>query len=87
MNDSFTQRYFTEFYSQLESVSVLTNKAIKIFQEVWDRGGSFTEEQYGEVSIAIAPVKNCCNEYISARYIKHVPSYGDTSDNGKAKFR
>ena len=57
VNDPFTQKHFAEFYVQLESVRLLTEKAIETFQQAWDKGSELNSEQRGEVSIAIATAK------------------------------
>ena len=57
VNDPFTQKHFAEFYVQLESVRLLTNKAIETLQHAWNQAENLTAEQRGEVSIAIATAK------------------------------
>ena len=57
VNDPFTQKHFAEFYVQLESVRLLTNKAIETLQHAWNQVENLTAEQRGEVSIAIATAK------------------------------
>lgn len=57
VNDPFTQKHFSEFYVQLESVRLLTNKAIETLQHAWNQAENLTAEQRGEVSIAIATAK------------------------------
>nr|WP_174507200.1 acyl-CoA dehydrogenase family protein [Acinetobacter sp. Marseille-Q1620] len=57
VNDPYTQKHFAEFYVQLESVRLLTQKAIETFQWAWNIGENLTAEQRGKVSIAIATAK------------------------------
>ncbi len=57
VNDPFTQKHFAEFYVQLESVRLLTNKAVETLQDAWNQAENLTAEQRGEVSIAIATAK------------------------------
>lgn len=57
VNDPFTQKYFADFYVQLESVRLLADKAIQTLQVAWDLGNDLTAEQRGEVSVAIATAK------------------------------
>ena len=57
VNDPFNQKHFAEFYVQLESVRLLTNKAIETLQHAWNQAENLTAEQRGEVSIAIATAK------------------------------
>ncbi|WP_445116838.1 acyl-CoA dehydrogenase family protein [Acinetobacter sp. WZC-1] len=57
VNDPFTQRHFAEFHVQLESVRLLTQKAIQALQQAWDIGAELTAEQRGEAAIAIATAK------------------------------
>ncbi|WP_151832398.1 acyl-CoA dehydrogenase family protein [Acinetobacter ursingii] len=57
IQDPYIQKHFAEFYVQLESVRLLTEKAVKLLQHAWQQGEQLTAPQRGEVSIAIATAK------------------------------
>ncbi|WP_130803966.1 acyl-CoA dehydrogenase family protein [Acinetobacter ihumii] len=57
IQDPYIQRHFAEFYVQLESTRLLTDKAVQHLQNAWQQGEQLTALQRGEVSIAIATAK------------------------------
>lgn len=57
VQDPFTQKHFADFYVQLESMRLLTAKAVEILQQAWEQGEDLTESQRGDVSVAIATAK------------------------------
>lgn len=57
IEDPYIQKHFAEFYVQLESVRLLTEKALGALQNAWQQGESLSAGQRGEVSIAIATAK------------------------------
>ncbi|WP_394803436.1 acyl-CoA dehydrogenase family protein [Acinetobacter bereziniae] len=57
IHDPYIQKHFAEFYVQLQSVRLLTEQAVEALQAAWNIGGDLTEQQRGQVSIAIATAK------------------------------
>lgn len=55
--DPYTLRHYGEFWLQLESLRLLNQHAIAKLQEAWDIAENLTEEQRGEVAIAVATAK------------------------------
>ncbi|MFW2014110.1 acyl-CoA dehydrogenase family protein [Acinetobacter bereziniae] len=57
IDDPYIQKHFAEFYVQLQSVRLLTEQAVEALQAAWNIGEDLTEQQRGQVSIAIATAK------------------------------
>lgn len=57
VDDPYIQKHFAEFYVQLESVRLLTNKARTLLQNAWNEGPDLSAQQRGEVSVAVATAK------------------------------
>lgn len=57
IHDPYIQKHFAEFYVQLQSVRLLTEQAVEALQAAWNIGEDLTEQQRGQVSIAIATAK------------------------------
>ena len=57
VDDRYIQKHFAEFYVQLESVRLLTNKARTLLQNAWNEGPDLSAQQRGEVSVAVATAK------------------------------
>ncbi|MFW1949551.1 acyl-CoA dehydrogenase family protein [Acinetobacter bereziniae] len=57
IHDPYIQKHFAEFYVQLQSVRLLTEQAVDALQAAWNIGEDLTEQQRGQVSIAIATAK------------------------------
>ena len=57
IHDPYIQTHFADFYVQLQSVRLLTEQAVEALQAAWNIGEDLTEQQRGQVSIAIATAK------------------------------
>lgn len=57
IHDPYIQKHFADFYVQLQSVRLLTEQAVEALQAAWNIGEDLTEQQRGQVSIAIATAK------------------------------
>ncbi|MCM8511948.1 acyl-CoA dehydrogenase family protein [Acinetobacter bereziniae] len=57
IHDPYIQKHFADFYVQLQSVRLLTEQAVDTLQAAWNIGEDLTEQQRGQVSIAIATAK------------------------------
>lgn len=57
IHDPYIQKHFADFYVQLQSVRLLTEQAVEALQVAWNIGEDLTEQQRGQVSIAIATAK------------------------------
>lgn len=57
IHDPYIQKHFADFYVQLQSVRLLTEQAVEALQGAWNIGEDLTEQQRGQVSIAIATAK------------------------------
>ncbi|WP_335968728.1 acyl-CoA dehydrogenase family protein [Acinetobacter bereziniae] len=57
IHDPYIQKHFADFYVQLQSVRLLTEQAVDALQAAWNIGEDLTEQQRGQVSIAIATAK------------------------------
>lgn len=57
IDDPYIQKHFADFYVQLQSVRLLTEQAVEALQAAWNIGEDLTEQQRGQVSIAIATAK------------------------------
>lgn len=57
IHDPYIQKHFADFYVQLQSVRLLTERAVDTLQAAWNIGEDLTEQQRGQVSIAIATAK------------------------------
>ncbi|WP_419716478.1 acyl-CoA dehydrogenase family protein [Acinetobacter bereziniae] len=57
IHDPYIQKHFADFYVQLQSVRLLTEQAVESLQAAWNIGEDLTEQQRGQVSIAIATAK------------------------------
>lgn len=57
IHDPYIQTHFADFYVQLQSVRLLTEQAVDTLQAAWNIGEDLTEQQRGQVSIAIATAK------------------------------
>ncbi|MCY6411598.1 acyl-CoA dehydrogenase family protein [Acinetobacter sp. VNH17] len=55
--DPYTLRHYGEFWLQLESLRLLNQHAIARLQEAWNIAEELTEQQRGEVAIAVATAK------------------------------
>ncbi|KAA8735569.1 monooxygenase [Acinetobacter qingfengensis] len=62
VNDPYIQQHFAAFWVKLESVRLLARQAITKFSQAWAVGENLTEQQRGEVSIAIATAKIAATE-------------------------
>ncbi|MCU4316038.1 acyl-CoA dehydrogenase family protein [Acinetobacter bereziniae] len=57
IHDPYIQKHFADFYVQLQSVRLLIEQAVEALQAAWNIGEDLTEQQRGQVSIAIATAK------------------------------
>lgn len=57
IHDPYIQKHFADFYVQLQSVRLMTEQAVEALQAAWNIGEDLTEQQRGQVSIAIATAK------------------------------
>ena len=55
--DPYILRHYGEFWLELETVRLLNTNAITKLQEAWDIAEDLTEQQRGEVAIAVATAK------------------------------
>lgn len=56
-DDPYILQHYGEFWLQLESLRLLTQHAIAKLQHAWDLAEALTEEERGEVAIAVATAK------------------------------
>lgn len=55
--DPYILRHYGEFWLELESLRLLNQNAIAQLQQAWDRQENLTENQRGEVAVAVATAK------------------------------
>lgn len=55
--DPYILRHYGEFWLELEALRLLNKNAITKLQEAWDIAENLTEQQRGEVAIAVATAK------------------------------